>query len=441
MGNFLSACLQACFFFVVLLWMSPAKTIVGFAALLVLGPVVRLSNRYVRRLSHDVIEHFAEVQRSIVHATRNWVLIRVLRTESLELARLQHASLATTQKSLRIELVNGLSAGLPEMVGIVVAAILIALQYGTDRGPATAFVAFLYLFLRFSQCLVQIGAQSGALHANYPSFLRSADFILKISDKDLKSGVLPLQSLSFFGRTHPEHFQSDKFAISDGDLIHVAPAIAFRNVSFSYGEGATILRDLSFEVAAGSALGIVGPSGVGKSTVLALLMGFEVPDQGQLRFVVQGKEFGPLNHQLSIGYVGPEPFLVAGSVANNLLYGSRCQASSGALIATLKKAGFSENDAELSALLASQLTESGEGLSTGQKQRLCLARALLSRPALLILDEVSANLDSHTELKIAKSVDALRGQSTVIIVSHRDAMLTSCDRVLDLGSCQLKVRS
>src|SRR5262249_28140650 len=98
-GNLLTSSVQSCFFFAVLLVKSPVKAAAGLAALIILGPAIRMTYGYVRRLSHEVIEHFAEVQRSIVRVTRNRILIRLLRTEAMELARLRHASLGTTQNS------------------------------------------------------------------------------------------------------------------------------------------------------------------------------------------------------------------------------------------------------------------------------------------------------------------------------------------------------
>src|SRR5438128_5223514 len=214
--------------------------------------------------------------------------------------------------------------------------------------------------------------------------------------------------------------------MADG-VIHDGPQIHFETVSFSHPGGTEAIRILSFEAPAGSAFGVVGPSGVGKSTLLALLMGVEVPECGQIRLTAGDRQFDPTSHQLTIGYVGPEPFLIAGSVAENLLYGTLAAHSSDAMLQALKRAGFAGSHPEWNAILNSMLTENVEGLSTGQKQRLCLARALLSTPALLILDEVSANLDAAAECKIAETVGGLKGDSTIVIVSHREAMLRPCD--------------
>src|SRR5436309_5606503 len=438
LGNLLVNVVQVVSLFAVMLLYSPLKAIAGLTALLVLGPLVRRSHAYVRKLSGHIIEDFAEVQRSIIRATRNWLLIRLLRTEEMELARLEHVTLSTSHKNLRIELVNALSSGLPELGGVAVVATLIGLQYGPDPQPPAAFVAFLYLFLRFIQAVVQVGVQTGVMQANYSHFERSADFLATVSAKELNESVAPLRKLSFLGRSGSEAFESRGAQRSAADLVHSAPEIRFENVSFSYAGGPPVIRNLSFEAPAGSAFGVIGPSGVGKSTLLALLMGVEAPDEGRVRLAAGGRQFDSMSHALTIGYVGPEPFLVAGSVADNLSYGALETHSSAAMILALRKAGFGGSDSELNALLSSVLTEDGEGLSTGQKQRLCLARALLSRPALLILDEVSANLDAATESKVAETVGALRTESTIVIVSHRKGMLQPCDRILDLSTGKVK---
>lgn len=439
LGNLLVNVVQVVSLFAVMLLYSPLKAIAGLTALLVLGPLVRRSHAYVRKLSGHIIEDFAEVQRSIIRATRNWLLIRLLRTEEMELARLEHVTLSTSHKHLRIELVNALSSGLPELGGVAVIATLIALQFGPDPQPPAAFVAFLYLFLRFIQAVVQVGVQTGMMHANYLHFERSADFLTKVSPKQLDRAVSSLRHLSFFGRSSSEPFGNKGLEHSATYLAHSAPEIRFENVCFSYSEGSPVIRNLSFGAPPGSAFGVIGPSGIGKSTLLALLMGVEVPDKGRVLLVAEDKQFDSMSHQLTIGYVGPEPFLVAGSVAENLIYGAPSAYSSATMTEALRKAGFTGSDSELKGMLNSVLTENGEGLSTGQKQRLCLARALLSRPALLILDEVSANLDVMTESKIAQTVGALKGDSTIVIVSHREGMLAPCDRVLNLETGELRI--
>ena len=211
------------------------------------------------------------------------------------------------------------------------------------------------------------------------------------------------------------------------------PSIEVEDLEFAYGSSpGPVLRGISFRVAPGSSLGIVGPSGAGKSTLLAMLLGFLEPQRGRVR--VDGVDSRELRsgHSVSIGYVGPEPFLVAGSIRENLLYGSQGQYSDAQLLKALVLAGFSEKDDDLRRMLESMLSEDGEGLSTGQKQRLCLARALLASPRLLVLDEVSANVDAQAEGRIAESVARLSGTATVLIVSHRRGMLNRCDQILDL---------
>src|ERR1041385_2562668 len=276
LGNLLTNTVQVCFFLGVMLLYSPLKAVAGVAALLILGPVIRWSHAYVRNLSSYIIEDFAKMERSIVRATRNWLLIRLVRTEKMELARLQHASLSTSQKNLRIEVVNALSFGVPELAGVAVILMLFALQYGPDPQPPAAFLAFLYLFLRFIQAMVQVGVQSGMMHANYAQFERSAKFLAEVSSKDLNEAVSPLSSLGFFGRSDSEAFVTRGHQISGKELIHSAPDILFENVSFSYAGGPPVIRNLSFEAPGGSAFGIIGPSGIGKSTLLALLMGVEI---------------------------------------------------------------------------------------------------------------------------------------------------------------------
>src|SRR5205085_11417133 len=133
--------------------------------------------------------------------------------------------------NLRIEFVNAFSSGVPELAGVAVIATLIAMQYGPDPQPPAAFVAFLYLFLRFIQAVVQVGVQTGMMHANYSHFEKSTSFLSKVSPKDLSEAVSPLNTLTFYGRSHLEAFANRGAQISGKELIHSAPDILFENVS------------------------------------------------------------------------------------------------------------------------------------------------------------------------------------------------------------------
>ncbi len=132
-----------------------------------------------------------------------------------------------------------------------------------------------------------------------------------------------------------------------------------------------------------------------------------------------------------VGYVGAESFLIDGTVRENLLYGVHRTPGDAELADALRKAecGFID---DLPNRLEHRLTEQGAGLSSGQKQRLSLARAMLRRPGVLVLDEATANLDSATEEKLVDTLTELKGGMTIVAVTHRPALLRLADQVLTL---------
>jgi ABC-type multidrug transport system fused ATPase/permease subunit len=157
------------------------------------------------------------------------------------------------------------------------------------------------------------------------------------------------------------------------------------------------------------------------------------PDSGLVLYDgIPAKDYF-LRGEYRIGYVGAEPFLIEGSILDNLLYGRDQSYQEAEVWEALERAYISSWIRGLPRGLESPISENGEGLSSGQKQRLCLARALLSKPNILILDEISANLDLETEAAIAETIKDLKGSCTTLIVSHREGLVKYVENRLHLG--------
>jgi ATP-binding cassette subfamily C exporter for protease/lipase/ATP-binding cassette subfamily C protein EexD len=193
-----------------------------------------------------------------------------------------------------------------------------------------------------------------------------------------------------------------------------------------------VIKDLSFELAGGQALGIIGPSGSGKSTLARLLVGAMAPAGGQLRFGgLDYAHWDPLEFGRLVGYLPQDVGLFAGTVRENIArFG---EASTEEIIDAAKRAGIHEMILDLPRQYDTQLGPGGIGLSGGQRQRLALARALLGRPPLLVLDEPNANLDSPGEeaLKVAL-LQAKSEGATVIVITHRTTILNIVDVMMVL---------
>ncbi|WP_326684307.1 thiol reductant ABC exporter subunit CydD [Streptomyces microflavus] len=192
------------------------------------------------------------------------------------------------------------------------------------------------------------------------------------------------------------------------------------------------LDAVSLTVEPGETVALVGPSGVGKSTLLNVVLGFAVPDEGRVR--VGGRdlaELDPERWRSRIAWVPQRPHLFAGTIAENVRL-ARPEADDAAVVAALRDAGAYDFVAELPDGERTLLGEDGAGLSAGQRQRLAIARAFLADRPLLLLDEPTASLDGETEAGIVDAVRRLAAGRTVLLVVHRPALLAVADRVVTL---------
>ena len=206
--------------------------------------------------------------------------------------------------------------------------------------------------------------------------------------------------------------------------------IAFRDVSFSYITTNPVLQDISFTAEPGKMVALVGPTGVGKTTVISLIARFYEPVSGSI--LLDGKDLqditlSSLRNQISI--VLQDIFLFNGSVAENIAYGSKA-ATVEEIINAAKAARAHEFIVEMPEGYDTVIGERGVKLSGGQKQRLSIARAVLRNTPILIFDEATAAVDVETESKIQQAIQELAVSRTIIVVAHRLSTVKRADNIL-----------
>lgn len=212
--------------------------------------------------------------------------------------------------------------------------------------------------------------------------------------------------------------------------------IAFDAVSFSYGrEG--VLEEVSFTIRPGETVVIAGPSGVGKTTLVSLLLLFYRPTSGEIRFDgVSVATYEPASLRGRIGYVSQNAILLSGNILDNLRYGNP-DASTDRIVSAARAAGAASFIEELPQGYETHLGERGVKLSEGQRQRLSLARALCRDADVLVFDEPTAALDAASEQSILDALPELLSQRTCVVVSHRPATIARADRVIVLRDRKL----
>ncbi len=224
--------------------------------------------------------------------------------------------------------------------------------------------------------------------------------------------------------------EASESQLASASLIS-AGRVQVEDLGFSYDGEHPVLEGIDFTVEPGQFYAIVGHTGSGKSTLMSLLLRFYTPQKG--RILIDGTPLDQIdqdNLREQMGVVLQDPFISAGSVRDNITLGLAIPEEK--VIAAAQQAQLHEFVMSLPEGYDTLLGERGGNLSTGQRQLLSLARTLAREPRILILDEATANVDSHTEAVITKALNKLRGSTTILAIAHRLSTITHADQIVVL---------
>ena len=379
-------------------------TIGGGAVLLfVLRPLVR----HARRIGHQT----AGVEKQFAQ----FLSEHIIGMKSIKAAGAEHAAIKSgvahirllRHLSIRQGFVSTMSSSLFQPFAIVLVVLLFLLTYHAPGFNIISFGASLYLIQKIF------------------TYLESGQ-----NSMQSISALLPyVKNVAAFKRDLDLHRES-----TDGDKPFVlARKLVFKDVSFSYGEGKHVLDGADFSIPAGKTVGLVGPSGAGKTSIADLLLRLFKPNAGSLLLDgVPSEAISLQEWRTNIGYVSQDVFLLNDTIEENIRFYNQAVTVED-IENTAKQANIYEFIKGLPEGFKTTTGDRGVMLSGGQRQRIALARALVGTPSLLILDEATSALDHESEKLIHESIRALHGTVTVLIIAHRPSTVAEADTILVLS--------
>ena len=225
----------------------------------------------------------------------------------------------------------------------------------------------------------------------------------------------------------PSEIQNKKGA---SDLGKASGRITFEHVSFAYEEGSSVLQDISFDCAPGMMVALVGPTGVGKTTITQLISRFYEPTGG--RILVDGQDIQNVTIESLRRNIAPvlqDTFLFNGTIEENIGY-AKPDATHEEVVDAARAANIHDDIMAMAQGYDTRVGERGLRLSGGQKQRIAIARAILRKSPIIILDEATASVDVQTEQQIQKAIAGIAGQRTILAIAHRLSTVRSADMIL-----------
>ena len=394
---------------VVMLWLNWDFTLIAVAITPFMLLLVSRFKKTVKKATHQVRKEQSKIVEVVEQGLQSMRVTKAFGRQELAEAQLAEVSQATVKASLKARRIKAmLSPIVAVTVSLCTAFVLyrgssLILAGVMTAGGLTVFLSYLNKFFKPVQDLATMTntiAQAAV----------GVDRIRAILEADT---IIPQRP----DARDPQTLKGE---------------IEFQNVAFSYNDEAKVLTDVSFSIKAGQMVGVVGPTGCGKSTIVSLIPRFYDPTGGSVKIDgVDLRDYKFLALRDQIGYVLQETILFAGSVRDNIAYG-RKDVTEAQILEAAKLANADEFIQRMPHGYDTMVGERGDTLSGGQRQRIGIARAIVRNNPILILDEPTAALDTESEQLVMEALERLMKGRTVITIAHRLSTIRDADKIVVL---------
>lgn len=406
-AGLLSTILTSVFFVGLGFRLAPLEMLVG---LIFLGgvyfPIKKITLK-IEPLSAEISTEWESVNNFLLRGLRNNLFVNIYNQVDQEI----NNGLSSLNK-YNIHYQNyshmaSFASTIPAFLGIGIVCILSFISIHYTHTESMKLVSFFYIFIRLSQSASEASGAVSKVRMNLPKLRK----LYKIHNTLVQL----------------ERQEERKVPFSSSDEL----VLEGKNLTFHYKENSDLFSNINFKISVGQKLLIKGESGSGKSSLLSLIFGLNEPTNGSI--TLNGLDTAKYDFQKILSYVGPEPFLIQGTLRENLTYGlsSKINVSEIDIWEALRIVALEQLVMQLPHRL-DELVGDIPSFSTGQKQRLSLARGIIRSPQLIVLDEATANLDTDTEKKIIHNLNEIFSKSIVVIVSHKNTFDSLATYVINL---------